>query len=69
MERGRQPVPMCLCCNEDLISVKHIMIECTNLRYVRRNHYVANDMKYLFEKIPLQNIIGFLKEARLYYEI
>ena len=66
MERGRQPVPMCLCCDEDLISVKHIMIECTNLRYVRRNHYVANDMKYLFEKIPLQNIIGFLKEARLF---
>ena len=71
MEPGRQPAPLCWFCNKDdeIISVKHIMIECTNFRYTRRKHYVAADMKYLFERIPLKNIIGFLKEARLYYEI
>ena len=45
------------------------MIECTNFRYIRRKHYVAADMKDLFERIPLKIIIGFLKEARLYYVI
>ena len=70
MEPGRQPAPLCWFCNKDdeIISVKHIMIECTNFRYTRR-HYVAADMKDLFERIPLKNIIGFLKKARLYYEI
>ena len=45
------------------------MIECTNFRYIRRKHYIAADMKDPFERIPLKNIIGFLKKARLYYEI
>lgn len=71
MESGRQPAPLCWFCDDDdeIISIKHIMIECTNYRYIRRKHYVAADMKDLFERTPLKNTIGFLKEARLYYEI
>ena len=64
-----RPVPICSHCNLEVLSVKHLMMECQHFANIRSNHYRAVDMKDLFERIPLRHIIDFLKEAKLYHEI
>ena len=39
----------CACQTE--YTVKHILIECTDLAHIRETFYRANDMKELFQKI------------------
>ena len=69
MEDPLKRQPPCNFCYLDLISVEHIMIHCQHFNRYRVNHYRANDMRDLFERIPLRHIIGFLREANLYNEI
>ena len=68
MERGGdRNTPKCIFCEEDVdLTIAHVMIECTGLYYSRINHFVAADMKDLFDRIHPKQIIGFLKEANIY---
>ena len=67
MENG--PIPLCLCCQTVPISVKHLLIECPQLAGIRSRYYSATDMRDLFERFSLRNILEFLKESRLYHLI
>ena len=68
MEGGR--VPHCNFCYDDTLTVAHIMIECQHFAGIRINKYRnIKDMKELFERVPLKNILGFLREANLYKDI
>ena len=53
----------------DFLSVRHILINCTGLYYTRRQFYIANSMRYLFENVPLTQILDFLKYIEIYKEI
>ena len=49
--------------------ITHILINCTGLYYTRRQFYIANSMHYLFENVPLTQILDFLKYIEIYKEI
>ena len=47
-------------------SVKHILVECVDLKDVRNKHFVASSIKDLFDSIEAHKIIDFIKETRFY---
>ena len=69
---GRDGVqPQCFYCDADLISIKHLMLDCLHFKNTQKKYFTVKEvlidnMKDLFEKIPLREILGFLKEAGLY---
>ena len=46
--------------------MKHILVECVDLKDVRNKQFVASSIKYLFDNIESHNIIDFIKEIRFY---
>jgi hypothetical protein len=60
--------PECVPCQSPL-TIKHILIECTDFDLVRDTFYTVPDMKTLFNTVPPDRIISFIKEIGLYYKI
>ena len=58
-----EPTPKCPCGNH--YTIRHILIECTNLSRIRKIFYKVNSMKELFEKINPKNVMEFLKRIGL----
>ena len=58
----KEPPPECQC--ENHYTIRHILIECTNISHPKK-FYKVNSMKELFEKINPKNIIEFLKRIGL----
>ena len=52
--------------NAELISVKDLKIGCYNFDTFRKDYFITNNIKELFEKFPLKKILGFLEEAGFY---
>jgi len=46
------------------LTVKHILIECVDLKDVRNKHFVASSIKDLFDNIEAYKITDFIKETR-----
>jgi len=42
--------------------VKHILVECVDLKDVRNKHIVASSIKDLFDNIEAHKIIDFIKK-------
>jgi len=55
----------CLC----PLTVKHVLVECVDLKDVRNRHFVASSIKDLFDSIEAQKIIDFIKETRFYKQL
>ena len=53
----------------DNYTVKHILIECTDLTHIKQTFYSANNMKELFQDTEINNVISFLKTVKLYRKI
>jgi len=49
--------------------VKHILVECVDLRDVRNKHFVASSGKDLFDNIAAHKIIDFIKETPFYKQL
>ena len=43
--------------------LKHILIECTDFRDIRKKYFVASTMKDVFEQVSMRNVINFIKET------
>ena len=56
-------LPECGTCQCPL-TVKHILVECADLKDVRNKHFVASSIKDLFDTIEAHKIIDFIKETR-----
>ena len=56
---------MCYAC-QTKYTVKHILIECTDLDHIRKTFYSANKLKELFQNTEMNNVISFLKTGKLY---
>jgi len=56
-------LPECGICQCPL-TVKHILVECVDLKDVRNKHFVASSIKDLFDTIESHKIIDFIKETR-----
>ena len=66
MEDPNKIQPQCFYCNTELISMKHLLLDCQHFNHLRREYFITNSMKDLFESFPLRKILGFLREAGLY---
>ena len=51
------------------LTVKHILVECVDLKDVRNKHLVAFSIKDLFDNIEAHEIIDFIKETRFYKQL
>ena len=58
-------VPECIPCASTLI-VKHILIECFDFSETRNEFYTTNTLKELFEKVPGNKIIDYVKAFGIY---
>ena len=47
-------------------TVKHILVECVDLKDVRNKHFDASSIKDLFDSIEAHKIIDFIKETRFH---
>jgi len=61
-------LPECGTCQCPL-TVKHILVECVDLKDVRNKHFVAFSIKDLFDNIEAHKIIDFIKETRFYKQL
>ena len=46
--------------------MKHILVECVDLKDVRNKHFVASSIKDLFDNFEAHKIIDFIKETSFY---
>ena len=51
------------------LTVKHILVECVDLKDVQNKHFVASSIKDLFDNIEAHKIIDFIKETRFYKQL
>ena len=62
--------PLCHFCSSNLnLTVEHILINCTYFTVIRSNYFNISTMQQLFDNVPIDNILGFLKETSLYNQI
>ena len=64
----REDQPFCSSCNEPF-TVKHFLIDCIELSHIRRQFFHTNDLRYLFENVPTDNILMFLKHINLFNKV
>ena len=50
--------PICTKC-DTVLTVKHILLDCPELRDVRLKYFTASSLKDIFESVDNQSIIGF----------
>ena len=48
------------------LTVKHILIECSFLKIIRRRHYDMTDLNQLFKTVSSKRILDFVKDIGLY---
>ena len=60
-----EELPECIPCNTTL-SVKHLLIECTDLAPYRDQYFHADSLKTLFDTVKLESLFDFLKEVNLF---
>jgi len=61
-------LPECGTCQCPL-TVKHILVECVDLKDVRNKLFVVSSIKDLFDTIEAHKIIDFIKETRFYKQL
>ena len=61
-------LPECGTCQCPL-TVKHILVECVDLKDVRNQHFVASSINDLFDNVEARSIIDFIKETRFYKQL
>ena len=64
----REDQPFCISCNEPF-TVKHFLIDCIEFSHVRRQFFQTNDLRYLFENVPNDSILMFLKHINLFNKV
>ena len=64
----REDQPFCISCNE-LFTVKHFLIDCIEFSHIRHQFFQTNDLRYLFENVPTDNILMFLKHINLFNKV
>ena len=48
------------------LTVKHILIECSFLKIIRRRHYDVTDLNELFTTVSSKKMLDFVKDISLY---
>ena len=56
---------MCIGCDE-LLTVKHISLTCSDLIGIRQSHFSAQSLRVLFQEISPEKILNLLKEINIF---
>ena len=64
----KEDPPECIACQE-AYSVKHVLIDCTDLGLIRSRFYLVPDMKTLFDTVNVDRILLFIKEVNIFSKI
>ena len=51
------------------LTVKHILVDCSDFTDVQNKHFNVTSMKDLFENVLIDNIINFIKEINFYNQL
>ena len=65
---NRDEQPICTGCDVPF-TVKHFLLECFDFQQTRRSYFQVNNLHDLFKDVPIENIIAFLKEIKLFNKI
>ena len=65
---NREEQPFCIACNQH-ITVKHILIDCIDFLQDRNKYFQVCDLRQLFQDVPVDNILSFLKYTNLFNKI
>ena len=65
---NREEQPFCIACNQH-ITVKHILTDCIDFLQDRNKYFQVRDLKQLFQDVPVDNILSFLKDTNLFNKI
>ena len=65
--RGEDP-PECIACQEPY-TIRHILLHCGDLSFIRQRFYQATSLKDLFDRINVNTILSFLKEVNIFTKI
>ena len=65
---NRDEQPNCTGCDVPF-TVKHFLLDCFDFHQARRSFFQANNLHDLFKDVPIENIIAFLKEIKLFNKI
>ena len=60
--------PACQSCGIPL-TVKHILVECPNLRDIRGKYFTVSSLSDLFKSINNHSIINLIKETNFYHQL
>ena len=60
--------PTCSKCDA-VLTVKHILLDCPELRDVRLKYFTASSLKDIFESIDNQTFIDFIKDVNFYHQL
>ena len=60
--------PNCIGCDVPF-KVKHFLLDCFDFHQARRSYFQVNNLHDLFKDVPIESIIAFLKEIKLFNKI
>ncbi|MCG8078476.1 MAG: reverse transcriptase-like protein, partial [Candidatus Thiodiazotropha taylori] len=60
--------PTCIGCNQPF-TVQHILLDCVDFSLSRDLYFNVNTLQQLFQDVPVDNIISFLKDIRIFNKI
>ena len=65
---NRDEQPNCTGCDVPF-TVKHFLLDCFDFHQARRSFFQVNNLHDLFKDVPVERIIAFLKEIKLFNKI
>jgi len=51
------------------LTVKHILVECANLRDIREKYLTVSSLADLFDRVDNHTVIDFIKETHFYHQL
>ena len=63
----KEEAPVCVACN--VLTVKHILIECADLLEIRRKYFEEKSLYSLFRNVIPEVVFDFLREIGVFYKI
>ena len=51
------------------LTVKHILVECVNLRDICEKYFTVSSLADLFNRVDNHTVIGFIKETHFYHQL
>jgi len=69
VEEGVKPPPMCTLCGNNVLTVKHFLIECPRLKYKIKHHFnslIVNMEELLGDNAEIGRVIEYVKDIGIY---